>query len=69
VTDEETREAIAELTNMPVEIEAIIRNLLTLANTEECPDVYGLQFVMYCRDGRQEADNCINCWLKALRYE
>lgn len=60
MTDEETRETIAELTNMPVEIEAIVRKFNKLYD-EKCPQIYGL--VKNCDN------SCMKCWLEALRHE
>jgi len=67
MTDEEIREAIAGLTNMPVEIEEIIRKVIALSSRSICPNGYDLVRFENCDLG--ENNECLFCWLGALRHD
>jgi hypothetical protein len=70
MTEEETREAIAELTNMPVEIEAVIRKFAFIYHRAGCPERYGLENNYDICDANEGSNcDCISCWLEALKHD
>ena len=69
MTDEEAREAIEEMTNLPRWVDGYFKALVELANTAHCPGWVGLKekYNDFCTQG--EDNECVLCWLEALRHD